>query len=57
MENAPFKSFGFNYECDGKRYAFDILDVSEENAKRRAAAMANAEFVGELVEEKLDGSG
>lgn len=43
------KIYGFDYECDGKKYACDVLADSEESAKRRVAAMAKASFVGELM--------
>lgn len=44
------KTYGFNYEHRGKTYAFDVLADSEESAKQRVAAMAEAVFVGELRE-------
>lgn len=42
------KVYGFNYEHDGKRYAFDVVADSEESAKRRVISMATASFAGEL---------
>lgn len=42
------KIYGFNYDCDGKTYAFDVQADSEEIAKSRVSAMANASLVGEL---------
>lgn len=56
MIDTPFKTFGFHYECDGKKYAFDLLAVSEENAKLRAAAMSNAVLDGELKHDDSDAS-
>lgn len=50
MNNTPFKTYGFNYECDGKNYALDVVAESAESATRRVAAMRNATFVGELIE-------
>lgn len=50
MKNTPFKTYGFNYECDGKNYALDVVAESSESAVRRVAAMGNATFVGALSE-------
>jgi hypothetical protein len=44
----PSLDYGFVYECDGKRYSFVVNAASEESAKRRVAAMAQAEFAGKL---------
>jgi hypothetical protein len=44
------KTYGFNYEHRGKTYGFDMLALSEESAKERVAAMAEAVFVGKLQE-------
>ena len=44
----PSISYGFTYECDGKKYSFVLSDVSEESAKRRVASMAAAEFAGQV---------
>lgn len=53
MNDTPFKVYGFNYECNGKKYAFDVLDASEESAKRRVSAMSKAVFDGELKQGTL----
>lgn len=50
MTNAPFKSYGFNYEYNGKYFAFHVVAESEEDARSRAAAMGGAKFFGELKE-------
>lgn len=50
MKNTPFKTYGFNYECDGKNYALDVVAESAESAMRRVAAMSNSTFVGALIE-------
>jgi hypothetical protein len=42
------RSFGFEYEYDGKQYAFHIVAESREEAEGRAAALVRAQFVGEL---------
>lgn len=48
MKDASFKTYGFHYECDGKQYAFAVLAVSEENARKRVASMSEAALDGEL---------
>lgn len=45
------RSYGFDYECDGRHYAFHVMADSPDDAKRRVVLMATAGFVGEL---KLD---
>ncbi|MES2236825.1 MAG: hypothetical protein V4500_03610 [Pseudomonadota bacterium] len=50
MTNAPLKNYGFNYEYNGKHFAFDVVAESEDEAQARALAMRNAEFFGELKE-------
>ena len=48
MENPPNRSFGFEYEHGGKRYAGHVLAAGPEQAKSQIAALAGAEYVGEL---------
>lgn len=48
MDIPKLRHYGFSYECDGKRYAFDVLDESEVSAKRRVLAMSEAIYVGEM---------
>jgi hypothetical protein len=42
------RSFGFEYEYEGKQFAFHIVAKSREEAKGRLAALIHAQFVGEL---------
>jgi hypothetical protein len=42
------RSFGFEYEYEGKRYAFHIVAASQEEAEGRLAALIHAQFIGEL---------
>ena len=48
MTDSPLKSFGFNYEYAGRKFALDLLAESEEEAKSRVAAMSTAVCLGEL---------
>lgn len=43
------QSYGFEYEYEGHRFAFDVPAESEEEARGRAAAMSGAVFVGRLI--------
>jgi len=40
--------FGFEYEYQGKRFAFDVLAASKEEAESRVASMGKADSVGAL---------
>jgi hypothetical protein len=48
MDSSPF---GFTYEHEGKRYAFDVA-FSIEDAKKRLASMSRGECIGKLCSEK-----
>ena len=49
MENTPEKTFGFQYEHNGKRYMTDVSAATEAEARERIAAMAAASCVGEIT--------
>jgi hypothetical protein len=49
MSNAPLRTYGFDYECMGRRFVFDVLAASPEEARDRVASMKDATFVGELL--------
>lgn len=51
MTNTPLKNYGFNYEYNGKEFAFHIVASTKEEALDRASAMRDARCVGELHEE------
>ena len=46
---SEFSNFGFEYECDGSKFSFVIVALSEDEAKRRVKAMAQSQFVGVMV--------
>ena len=48
MERSPYKPFGFIYTYQGRRFAFDVLAETREQAEARAAAMSDAQCIGEL---------
>jgi hypothetical protein len=50
MANAPFKNYGFNYEHNGKRFAFHVKAESEKEAFSKITAMRTAKLFGELKE-------
>jgi hypothetical protein len=53
MENSPEKSFGFQYEHDGKSCMFDVIAATRQEAEARLSSMARAECVGEICEMPL----
>ena len=46
---SELSSFGFEYECDGSKFSFAVVAMSEDEAKRRVKAMSQSQFVGVLV--------
>jgi hypothetical protein len=48
MISSHYRPYGFTYDYDGRKYAFDILATSLGEAQGRAASMASAAYVGEL---------
>lgn len=49
MNNNKFRTYLFNYQHNGARWAFDIQATSPEDAKARLAKISNACFDGELM--------
>jgi hypothetical protein len=54
---APLKSFGFDYEHNGRNYALTIVATTREDAQAQVASMAKAVLVGEMKQEKGPTSG
>jgi hypothetical protein len=52
MKQPHEKTFGFEYEHDGKRYATHVVALSREEATGRLASLAGAQCVGELYQEE-----
>lgn len=48
MEHPREMTFGFEYEHEGRRFAFDLVASSLEEAMRRVASVAQASYVGKL---------
>lgn len=51
MMNTPLKNYGFNYEFEGKQFAFDIVAETMEQAKNKVLAMTSATLFGEMKED------
>ncbi len=51
MTKSPqkFKTYLFSYNYEGAKWAFDIMAPNEEDAKKRLARIAFAQFDGELM--------
>ncbi len=49
--DAPLKSYGLEYKCNGHLYVFDIPANSEDEAKQRAECLSNYVFIGEMKSE------
>ena len=44
-------SYGFQYEHDGRHFAFDIEAISKKDAEKRLRNMAKASCIGMLIED------
>jgi hypothetical protein len=54
MTNSCNKTFGFEYEYQGRHFAFDVRAASQGEAEARVANMAISKCVGRLVESTTD---
>ena len=48
MKNTPEKSFGFEYEYDGKHYAAHLVAANQDEAVARIRSLANGHCIGQL---------
>jgi hypothetical protein len=54
MTNSSDKTFGFEYEYQGRHFAFHVIAVSQEEAEARVASMVTSKCVGQLLESTTD---
>lgn len=48
MPKAPLNVYSYEYQLDGKKYAFSIIAESKEESTARCHAMAEARLIGRI---------